>query len=102
MHKRVAWAGAAVLALAMPMLDAATAMAADRPLFDFRGEIPVPGGTAQWEARCDAGGDALHCRVEGKGPSQRGFRAEGRILLTPQAPPAPEPPGSGSPRPQWF
>ncbi|HEY7676529.1 MAG TPA: hypothetical protein VIG69_05630 [Candidatus Methylomirabilis sp.] len=90
------------LAAVMVLVAGATATAADRPLFEFRGEVPVPGGTARLEARCDAGGDAVSCRVEGRGPSERGFRVEGRILRPPQVQSAPQPPRPLANPPQWF
>ena len=90
------------LAAAMVLVGGAAATAADHPLFEFRGEVPVHGGMARLEARCDADGGAVSCRVEGRGPSERGFHFEGRILRTPQAPPAPDSPRPLPNPPQWF
>jgi hypothetical protein len=90
------------LAAAMVLVGGAAAAAADRPLFEFRGEVPVHGGTARLEARCDAEGDAVTCRVEGRGPSDRGFRVEGRILRPPEARSAPDSPRPQPNPPQWF
>lgn len=90
------------LVAAMVAAGVVPAAAEERPVFDFRGEIPVPGGTARLEARCDAGGETVSCRVEGKGPTDRGFRAEGRILLTPKAPATSDPSQPPASPPRWF
>lgn len=88
--------------LAMMVVGAATATAADRPLFEFRGQLPVPGGTARLEARCDNGTDGLQCRAGGRGPSGEGFQFEGRFRLSPAEPLEP---GLTEPvrnAPRWF
>lgn len=90
------------LALGTILAWAGPAAAWDRPLFDFHTEVPVPGGMLRLQARCEAGGHTVNCRAEGRGPSGRGFRAEGKFSLTPQAPAAPEPTWSPHTPPRWF
>ncbi len=81
---------------------AGQAAAWDRPLFDLMGEISVPGGTVRLEARCAEGKDGFRCRAGTRGPSGRGFEFEGRLLLPPQPPAAPEPPIATRNLPRWF
>ncbi len=95
-------AGRLGLVVAMVLAGVLPATAADRPLFEFRGEVPVPGGAARLEARCENAGEAVRCWAEGRGPSGRGFQVEGRFLLAPHAPAAPEPAPPVHNLPQWF
>ena len=99
----MAWKSGLVAAILITCAGpAAPAAAGDRPIFDFKGEMPVPGGTVRLEARCESAGEAVRCRAEGRGPSGRGFQAEGRFLLAPPAPAAPEPTGPQQNSSQWF
>ena len=89
-------AGAALVA-------ASSAAAWERPLFDFRGEFPVPGGTMRLETRCVREAEVVRCRAESLGPKGRGFQFEGRLLLWPQAPTVTSDPGSPpQTAPRWF
>ena len=90
------------LVVTMVAVGVATASAGERPLFEFKGEVPAPGGTARLEARCDKGTEGVRCRVGGRGPSGEGFQFEGSFLSLPR-----EFPSSGqaeTPRnaPRWF
>ncbi len=96
----MAWRIGLVVAIVLTGVPPATA--ADRPLFDFRGEVPVLGGTARLEVRCESAGEAVRCRAEGRGPSGRGFQAEGGFRPAPQAPAAPEPAPPAPNLPKWF
>ena len=89
------------LAAAM-VLVAGAATAADRPLFEFRGEVPAPGGTVRLEARCAQGSDGVSCRAGSQTPSGRGFEIEGRFRLAPPEPPKPEPTTPSQSGPRWF
>ena len=85
----MAWESGGVVAILT--VCAETAAAGDRPIFEFKGQVPVPGGTARLDARCAASGEVVHCLAEGRGPSERGFDAEEQIFVEPQAPAAPDP-----------
>lgn len=98
MVSRLALVAGIVLAGATP------AAAWEQPLFDFRGEFPVPGGTFRLETRCLREAEGLRCRAQSRGPAGRGFQFEGRLLLWPQPPTfttSPKPP-SPDPAPRWF
>jgi hypothetical protein len=90
------------LAAAMVVVGVATATAADRPLFEFRGEVPVPGGTARLETRCDKETDGLQCRAGGRGPSGEGFQFEVRLRSLLRDHPSPENTEKTRNAPQWF
>ena len=92
------------LLTAVMLLGAGVSPAAawDGPLFDFRGEFPVPSGTLCLEARCTALADALTCLVESLGPSGRGFHAEGRFRLSPPDSPKLEQTAPTQKAPRWF
>ena len=96
------WRAGLVAAMVLVGIGAAPAAAWDRPVFDFRGELPVPGGTVRLEARCAEGRDGFHCRAGTRVPSGRGFEFEGRLLLRPQPPPTSEPPITTQNSPRWF
>ncbi len=90
------------LAVAIVLAGVLPATAADRPLFEFQGDLPVPGGTVRLEARCVEGADGFHCRAGTRAPSGRGFQFEGRFGLTPPAPPEVEKTGPARDAPRWF
>ncbi len=90
------------LVAAVVLAGVGPAAAGDRPLFDFRGELPVPGGTVRLEARCAEGAEGLHCRAGTRAPSGRGFEIEGRFRLRPSAPPELEKTGPSQNAPKWF
>ena len=85
------------------LLAAVAAAADDRPLFNFKGEIAVPGVTVRLDARCAGGQEALNCRVESVGPSGQAFQFEGRLRLTPPDRRTSEDPGGPNLNtPRWF
>jgi len=93
------------LTVGILLVGASSAAAWERPLFDFRGEFPVPGGTMRWGTQCVREAEGVRCRAESLGPRGRGFQFEGRLLLWPQGPTVTTEPGS--PRalqtaPRWF
>ena len=99
----MAWkSGLVAVILTVCAGPAASVAADDRPLFTFRGEIPVPGGTVRLEAGCAEGVEGLTCRAGTRGPSGQGFQLEGRFRFLPPSPPEVEKTGPSQSAPQWF
>ena len=96
------WRTSLLGALVILGLGGGPAAAWDRPVFDFRGELPVPGGTLRLEARCTEGTDGFRCRAESRGPSGGGFQFEGRLFFPLQPPATLEPPVTTQNLPRWF
>ena len=98
----MSWKVGLVAAVVLMGVGAAAAAAGDRPLFDFKGEVPVPGGTLRLEAWCTEGADGLSCRAGGRGPSGRGFQFEGHVGPSRPEPPRLEQTGPTQNAPRWF
>ena len=90
------------LIAAVLLVSAAPAAAADRPLFEFRGEVPAPGGLLRLEARCTRASRDITCRVGGTAPSGRDFGVEWRVYAAPPPPPGLERTGRDPGAPRWF
>ncbi len=98
----MSWRISLVTAVVLVGVGVSPVTAWDGPLFDFRGEFPVPGGMLRLEARCTEGPDGLSCRAGGRAPSGGGFQFEGHLRPAPPEPPTLERTGPAHNAPRWF
>lgn len=98
----MSWRIGLVTAVMLVGVGVSPAAAWERTFFDFRGEIPVWGGTLQLEARCSRTTEGASCRAGSRTPTGRGFQFEWRFRPEPPDFPKLEPTAPTQNAPRWF